>query len=295
MNTPFKRLICILFLSFSLFFASPFHLAATAGEPETVTWLVLDLPPIFITKGPDAGKGIADRVQKMISDGLKGRRSETRVANTSRIAKELSEERNVCFAAEFYGNSAFLTSIPTVALPPHRLIVLKENAHLFGNGDTVSLKSLLHNKSLIFGTAKNRRYGPELDEVLKQYAGSKNVYARSGKDALEGLLGMLDKKRVHYLIEYPVSVRYAAKKAGMWDRLKVIPIEENAEAPLIKGAVRCSDTPWGRQLIGEINAVLRMIRPTPEYRRIMEDWVITPGNEKEYWKIYETQVLKVAE
>ena len=295
MTTQLKKLGCIFHVALFIFFASPFHLAAAAEELETITWLVLDLPPLFIIKGPDAGNGIADRVQKMISNGLKERRSETRVANASRIARELSGDGKVCFAGEFYGNPAFLTSIPTIALPPHNLIVLKENAHLFGNGEKVSLKSLLDNRELIFGTAKNRLYGPELDGILRQYAGSKNIYARSGKDTLEGLLGMLDKKRVHYLIEYPVSIRYAAKKAGMWDRLKVIPIQENAEALSIRGAVRCSDTPWGRQLIGEINEVLRMIRPTPEYRRIIEDWIIASGNEKDYWKIHESQVLKVTE
>lgn len=294
MSTWLKKRSYIFFPAFFLLLAAPFHFAATAEEPETITWLVLDLPPLFIVKGPDAGKGIADRVQEMVSSGLKGRRFETRVANASRIAKELSEDRNVCFAGEFYGKSAFLTSIPTIALPPHNLIVLKENAHLFGNGERISLKTLLNNRDLIFGTAKNRLYGPDLDEILRQYAGAKNIYARSGKDTLDGLLGMLHKKRIHYLIEYPVSIRYAAKKAGMWDRLKVIPIEENAEAPPIRGAVRCSDTPWGRQLIGEINEVLRMIRPTPEYRRIMEDWIITPGTEKDYWKIHESQVLKVS-
>ena len=295
MNTRFIRLGRIFFFAFPLLFAGSFHFAAAAEEPEAITWLVLDLPPLFITKGPDAGKGIADRVQKMISQGLKGRRFKTRVANAARIAMELSEDRKVCFAGEFYGNPAFLNSIPTVALPSHNLIVLKENAHLFGNGEKVSLKSLLENRSLIFGTAENRLYGPELDGVLRQYAGSKNIYARSGKDTLEGLLGMLDKKRVHYLIEYPSSIRYAAKKAGMWDRLAVIPIQENAGALPIIGAVRCPDTPWGRRMIKEINAVLRKIRPTPAYRRIMEDWIITPGNEKEYWKVHESRVLEITE
>ena len=295
MNTRLKKRGCIFFFVFPLLFAGPFYLAAAAEEPEIITWLVLDLPPLFITEGPDAGNGIADRVQKMISHGLKGRCSETRVANASRIAMELSEDRKVCFAGEFYGNPAFLNSIPTIALPPHNLIVLKENAHLFGNGEKVSLKSLLENRSLIFGTAENRLYGPELDGILRQYAGLKNIYARSGKDTLKGLLGMLDKKRVHYLIEYPVSIRYAAKNAGMWERLSVIPIQENAEALPIIGAVRCPDTPWGRQMIGEINDVLRAIRPTPAYRRIMEDWIITPGNENDYWKIHDSQVLKITE
>lgn len=285
----------ILLLVFFILIPAPFHLSATAEEPETITWLVLDLPPLFITKGPDAGNGIVDRVQKMIIKGLKGHHSETRIANASRIAKELDQDRKVCFAGEFYGNPAFLTSIPTIALPSHNLIVLKENAHLFGSGKRVSLKSLLENEKLIFGTAENRLYGPDLDTVLRQYSGSKNMYARSGKDTLEGLLGMLAKKRIHYIIEYPVSIRYAAKKTGVWDRLAIIPIQENSEALPIRGAVRCPDTPWGRRLIKEINDVLRTIRPTSAYRKIMEDWIVTPGNAEDYWKIHEDHVLKITE
>ena len=273
------KLGCSLFLALLLLLSS-FQLPAGAEEPETITWLVLDLPPLFITKGPDAGNGIADRIQKMIIKGLKGRHCETRVANASRIAKELNQDSKVCFAGEFYGNPAFLTSIPTIVLPPHNLIVLKENAHLFGDGDRVSLRTLLQNEKLIFGTAENRLYGPELDAVLKEYAGAKNIYARSGKDTLEGLLGMLDKKRVHYIIEYPVSIRYAAEKAGIWERLAIIPIEENAGALPVRGAVRCPDTPWGHRLIKEINEVLLKIRPTAEYRKIIKDWIVTPGLKK---------------
>ncbi len=293
MKPRLKKMLGFCCLSLFFMLTPPFHSQATAQEPETVTWLVLDLPPLFIVKGPDAGKGIADRLQEMISNELTGRSFETRVANPSRIARELGEDARVCFAGEFYGNPDFRTSIPTIALPPHKLIILKENAHLFGNGKAVSLKTLLDNRELIFGTAKNRRYGPELDGVLKQHAGAPNIYARSGKDTLEGLLGMLEKKRVHYLIEYPVSIRYAAMKAGIWERLKIVAIQENETAPFIRGAVRCSDTPWGRRLTEEINGILREIRSTPRYRKIIEDWIITPETEKNYWKTYEDQVLKV--
>ncbi len=293
MNIRLKKPRHVFLIAFFFLVFGPFHWTSTAEEPETITWLVLDLPPLFITGGPDRGEGIADRVQKMISKALPGRRFETRVANAARISKELAENTDVCFAGEFYGNPDFPTSIPTFALPPHQLIVLKEDAHLFSDGEAVSLKKLLDNRKLIFGTAKDRLYGPELDEVLRQYAGSENIYARSGKDTLEGLLGMLKKKRVHYLIEYPPSIRYAAEKAKIRDKLTVIPIEENANAPFIRGAVRCSDTPWGRQLTAEINEILKRIRSTPEYRRIIEDWIITPGNEEDYWKAYDDQVLKV--
>ena len=295
MGAQLKKPGCIFFLVLFLLFPTPFPLSAADEELETITWLILDLPPLFITKGPDMGNGIGDRVQKMIINGLKGYRFKTRIANSSRIARELNQDRNVCFAGEFYGNPAFLTSIPTIVFPPHNLIVLKENVHLFGSGKKISLKSLLENETFIFGTAENRLYGPELDTVLRQYSGAGNVYARRGKDTLKGLLGMLGKNRIHYLIEYPLSIRYAAENAGMSERLSVIPIQENSEALPIRGAVRCPDTPWGHKLIGEINEVLRSIRPTPEFRKIMEDWIVAPENAEEYWKIHQTHVLEITE
>jgi len=258
-----------------------------------ITWLVLDLPPFFLTEGPDQGKGVADRIQRMVTDRLKGYRSRSEGANASRIARELIKDRHVCFAGEFYGNPDFLTSVPTIALLPHTIIVRKEDAHLFGDGKKVSLERLLENSDLVLGIAKDRLHGPELDRVLKKHEGATHIYRRTGKDILDGLLGMLLKGRIDYLIEYPVSIRYAAKKAGAEDRLATITIEENSGAPLIRGAIRCPDTEWGRNAIQEINKVLLEIRPSPEYRSIIRDWAVPPGKEAAYWKTYEEQVLNV--
>jgi uncharacterized protein (TIGR02285 family) len=262
---------------------------------DTITWLVLDLPPFFLTKGSDKGKGIADQIQQMVCERLKGYRSRTQAANASRIARELREDKCVCFAGEFYGNPDFVTSAPTIALLPHNVIVRKKDAHLFGDGKKISLKELLQNKGLILGTAKDRLYGPELDAVLKRHAGSAHIYRRSGNDTLDGLLGMLLKGRVDYLIEYPVSIRYAAKREGVEDRIAMISIEENSGAPLIRGAIRCPDTEWGRRAIRDINKVLLELRPSPQYRNIIQDWAVPPGKEAEYWKSYEDQILNVKE
>jgi len=286
------RIACCILLVVFLF---PSRSAAEQTDKDTMTWLVLDLPPLFLTKGPDKGKGIADRIQQMVCERLKGYRSRTETANASRIARELKEDKCVCFAGEFYGNPGFLTSAPTIALLPHNVIVRKEDAHRFGDGKTVSLKELLQNKDLILGTAKDRLYGPELDDVLKPYAEAKNIYRRSGKDILEGLLGMLLKGRIDYLIEYPASIRYAAKRAGVEDRLALISVAENSGAPLIRGAIRCPDTEWGRRTIHDINKVLLELRPSPQYRNMIQDWAVPPGKDKEYWKIYQDQILDVEE
>jgi uncharacterized protein (TIGR02285 family) len=286
------RTACCLLL---LVFLFPGASMGEQANEDTITWLVLDLPPFFVTKGPDKGKGVADRIQQMVSDRLKGYRSRSQVANTSRIARELREDKNVCFAGEFYGNPDFLTSAPTIALLPHNVIVRKKDVHLFGDGKKITLKELLQNKDLILGTAKDRLYGPELDHVLKPYAEAKNIYRRSGKDTLDGLLGMLLKGRIDYLIEYPVSIRYAAKRAGVENRIAMISIEENSGASLIRGAIRCPDTEWGRRTIHEINKVLWELRPSPQYRNIVRDWAVPPGKADEYWKIYEDQILNVRE
>jgi polar amino acid transport system substrate-binding protein len=271
----------------------PGWVPAECENEDSITWLILDLPPFFITKGSDRGKGLADQIQKMVSERLDGYRSSNKVANASRIAKELNEDKCVCFAGEFYGNPGFLTSMPTILLLPHNIIVRKKDLHLFGDGNNVSLKRLLQNKNLIFGTAKDRLYGPELDIVLKKNAKGKNIYQRSGKDTLDGLVGMLIKGRVDYLIEYPVSITYAAKRLGVSDKLATITIDENVDAPPIRGAIRCPDTEWGRKTINDINKILVNIRALPEYRKIIKDWAVPPGKEGEYWKIYKEQVLNI--
>jgi hypothetical protein len=296
MKAWLKKQRFVLCLAFFFLFEGPFHFPATAEASGVVTWLVLDFPPLFIVEGADAGRGIADRVQKMINKGLKGHSFKTRVANASRISKELKEESNVCFAGEFYGNPVLPyqythhgASSPSTGHPQREHPSFRGRRSGLPQGPSSQQGTGFWNRQ-----ESSVRAGAGRDPAAP-YKGSKNIYERSGKDTLEGLLGMLAKKRVHYLVEYPVSIRYAANKAGIWDRLALIPIAENAEAPFVRGAVRCSDTPWGRRMIGEINEVLRVIRSTPEYRRIIEDWIITPGNEKAYWKIYERQVLNVEE
>jgi uncharacterized protein (TIGR02285 family) len=276
-------------------FLLPMPCLARCEAEDLITWLILDLPPLFQTKGPHKEKGLADQIQKMVADQLKGYRSVSRVANASRIAKELKGDACVCFAGEFYGNPDFLTSIPTIAMLPHKLIVRKSDVSMYGDSKSVSLDKLLQNKDLIFGTASDRLYGPELDAVLTKHKGAKNIYRRSSVDALEGLMGMMLKARVDYLIEYPVIVNYAARTAGVEDKIAIIDIEENSNAPPIRGAIRCTNTEWGRKVLKQVNKILLNIRPLPKYREIIAEWAIPSGAEKTYWKIYEDQVLSVTE
>jgi len=114
-----------------------------------------------------------------------------------------------------------------------------------------------------------------------------------GQDILDGLLGMLLKERIDYLIEHPASIRYATKRAGEVDRLALISVAENSGAPLIRGAIRCPDTEWGRRAIHDINRVLLGLRPSPQYRNMIREWAVLPGKDKEYWKICKDQILDV--
>ncbi|MCF8083141.1 MAG: TIGR02285 family protein [Deltaproteobacteria bacterium] len=278
-----------------LLFSWPVIPWAQSEHREPVTWLILDLPPFFITKGPDKGEGLADQIQKMVEERLDGYRFHRRVANAARIAKELNGDNRVCFAGEFYGNPEFLTSAPTIALLPHTLVVRGQDVQRFGGGKTVRLRRLLQDPQMVLGTARGRLYGPPLDAVLKEYANAENIYHRAGKDTLEGLLGMLLKGRVDYLIEYPVSIKYAAKKAGVLDRIETLPLKENSDCPPVRGAIRCPDTPWGRNMIREINQILIELRDLPAYRQIVKNWAVPPGRERQYWELYEEEVLQIKE
>jgi hypothetical protein len=77
--------------------------------------------------------------------------------------------------------------------------------------------------------------------------------------------------------------------------IATVSIAELRETSINMFAFLCSPTEEGRQVIEEINAILKTERDTPEYRAIMEWFVEPKEREEEYWKLYEEQLLTVFE
>ncbi len=273
---------------------------ARAQEKETITWGVMDIPPSHIVTGPNAGTGPADQLMQLMQDRLPQYDHQIEVIpNGARLAQSVDAGTRVCTSIGWYfplGHPArdkLEHSMPTGLFFASHVVVRRSDRHLFG--ETVSFRELLHNQDLIFGHCAGCSYPPQLEEILSAYLGvefflalspkrqmdlflsKSNIYVRTGEDMVAGLLKMLVTGRIDYLATPPFITTYLTKQ-GM--DIAMIPIAELRETPASMFAFICSPTEEGRQVIEEINAILRIERNTAEYRAMME-WLVEPKEREE--------------
>jgi uncharacterized protein (TIGR02285 family) len=106
-------------------------------------------------------------------------------------------------------------------------------------------------------------------------------------------LEMLGRGRIDYLIEFPSIVSFLARESGMdTQKIKVVDIERKNQSPM--GYVACgkSDDNWGKRTIARINEALTKIKPTDEYRQIMDKWRLRPLGDNFPPAFYEEVFLK---
>jgi hypothetical protein len=291
----------------------------TNSWKETITWGVMDIPPSHILTGPDAGTGPADQLLRLMQDRLPQYDHHIEILpNLARLVKSLDHGTRVCSSVGLYrppGHPARdkrAQSIPTTLFFTSRIAIRQSDRHLFG--ETVSFEDLLHNQEFIFGHFAGCAYPPQLEKILSAYQGIEsyrafsqlafspkeqmdvflskpNIYARTGEDG-GGLLKMLLTGRIDYLVLFPFATAYIIEQGV---DVATVPIAELRDTPTGMFAFLCSPTEEGRQVIKEINAILKTERDTPEYRAIMEWFVEPKEREEEYWKLYEEHLLTVFE
>ena len=287
MFDKFKTLLLILSL---LIIAIP----STIIAEENITWMNTDFPPLGIGSGEHIDKGIGDMVGQILTKNLKNYKHSFKRANLKRILNDIGKGKNVCIAALIKNDkrSQFVhyNSVPSVIISPLSVIIKKDDAKLFGNKNEVSLKELLDNKNLTIGISEKMSFSDEIDPILEKYKNKPHVKHLNMLKLNESLLKMIAKGRIHYTISYSSTVGFLASKLDMKDKFKSLKIKEN-KTPIILH-VGCPKNEWGILLAKEIDNILKNIRHTDEYRRIMEHWLIKK-NIEEYRKMYDDVFLKM--
>ena len=262
-----------------------------AEEKETIFWAVNDAQPFYITEGKLKGQGFGDRIQAMIINRMADYHHVVLSRPLKRVLQEMKNEEPRCFSTWIYKTRAdiVVTSAPYLYYQPHGVVLLKDTLKKLGNPQTLSFNKLLQKTEYIFGKPLGRGYGTLLDPILKKYENAKHISRGAGR-SIEGIFKMLQAERVDYTIEYPHTMHYYANKLDMKDALVFIPLAENYDSGLL-GAVACTKTDWGKTVIKDINQAIGQIRELPEYKKILRDWFIIKTKEKEYWEIYQNEVL----
>lgn len=181
-------------------------------------------------------------------------------------------------------------SIPSMLTMPPVLVIRKENQERAAQTG-VSLAQLLQNPDFRLGLSSDRSYGAGLDAVLKASMPRDNRVIFSGQELGENYLKMLLLDRLDGLLALPDEAMYHAEQMGIRDRVALVPLNENQQDTRAwMCMVGCPDTPWGRQVIDRVNAVLVRIRPEDAYRQAYERW-LDPQLLERYRQVYDTTFL----
>jgi uncharacterized protein (TIGR02285 family) len=261
---------------------------------ETITWLVPEMPPLFITEGPDRGKGYGDAILAILEASLPQYQHEVAFTNVVKHFDRFRQGDNVCAVGLFKTaeRQDFIRfTLPSLIGLPTMLIIKKDRQAAFGNKSVVKLGDILADTGLSLGLGQDRSYGASIDAVIGKHAGRDNLIVFSGQELQQNYFKMLMLNRVDGLIGLPEEALYQATRLGIRDQVMTVGIEENqGDADSWMAYAGCSRTAWGERVVEDINRVLLQERPSGRYRAAYLQW-LDANSAQIYHKVYEEVFL----
>lgn len=278
-----QRLFHSIHLGLAVLAATPVQ----ADARDKIIWGWADFAPYSIPGGPDQGRGLLDEARALVMERLAGYEHEVVSAPIPRISAEIERGRNWCWFGPYQtpARDRFaLFSLPVAIELPHQLIVHHERAEQFKRMPGLSLEALLARGQLAPMFTRGRSYGATIDALLLRHPPAPSQWHSSMMQPLV----MLMSNRIDYTLEYPLVVNYHLRKSGQAGTLAGLPFVEGVGHEFRR--VMCPKNDWGAQVIGEINAILRVERPSVRYRKTAEKWHDADGA-KQIRQLYDTVFL----
>ena len=273
-------------------------LTTSSHAKDSISWLEAVAPPFFIHEGPLEDQGYEDLLTDILEENLPEYTHQRMQATISRHYQQWKQGEQACSVAMYKTKEreefAYF-SIPSCFTLPPGIIILKENFEKFGNKKVIDLTDLLKENKLVFGRAKNRSYGVEMDKVLNEFGTAQNTFTYEGPQLTLNLFKMLLAGRIDGLQMLPEGSMYLEETEHFKDRIMILAISENLvnyDAMITR--VACSKTEWGKKTIADINRVLLEQRPTERFRAAYERWLDTNSLD-EYRRLYQEVFLKTTE
>jgi len=230
--------------------------ADPSSDENTIIWFEATYPGYYIHEGKDTGNGVADNLGKFLRERLPEYNHKIDRANMKRIMLELQNGKHGIFLTllkkperEKFLQFSTLTSVK----PSNGIITLKKNLPLFSNKTHISVAELLDNRNLRTGVMAGRSYGKWIDPFLEEHKGEPHIIVRYGKDGVIGLIEMMLRGRIDYLVGYPHEAYIIADDMGIGDRIVTMTVK--GQPPLSYSYTACPKNEWGRKLIKRINQI----------------------------------------
>ena len=131
-----------------------------------------------------------------------------------------------------------------LTFPPNRLI----SRLPLGNGQNISVKSLLIARQITIGLINGRSYGEALDELIA--TNPRHFYMMRGNNKATRLYGMLEQGKVDAVVEFTMAFTSATKSSAM-QNYHVLEVDELHQ--YVDGYIACSDSPLGNEVVSRID------------------------------------------
>jgi uncharacterized protein (TIGR02285 family) len=258
---------------------------------ETIKWYKSNSPPSFILNGPMKGKGSIDLLVKFYQERMPDYNHQNILSNLPRFIKMVKKGDSWChprlLKTEERQQYLYFSEPITLSLPNH-LIVSKSNLTSFTFKQPIALEAIFQAAHLKGRLFRQRSYGEKIDPIIKRYKNSLNLKFVTQKEM--NLFKMLLLGRIDYTINYPNTAEYIAYNLNASGRLTSLPIKE---AKSIKQAYfGCAKSPWGRQVINRINAILLKKRNSQEYRDLVSEVWLDKNSSETIKKYYDQLMLE---
>lgn len=263
---------------------------------EKVTWPYLCYYPLYICEN---NRGVASAgwdIMNLMWKNMPRYDHEAILLPVKRILKDMKEGKHYLFYGLYKTperEEYLYFSLPCRISTSTMMVIRKDDLQRFGGGKTASFKRLLENKRLRFLMFSDISFGGGADELLKTFRKAKNVYTEYRTDRMnQNALDLLLKKRIDYFLALN-ETRLRAGELGMADKIAFIPIQEQKDYKV--GYITAPKNDWGKQIIQEVNQVLRkqvsteyffnLFKPlvtdnmVPELRRQFNRLIVEPAKQ----------------
>jgi len=285
-SLPAKNYIhTILLLSLLLPFAS--------FSKDVIYWQTYHRPPGIIKIGPEQGEGFVQKVLDLIIERMPEYVHKMPLASIGRAILDMKAGKHVCHPALFITperKKFMVFSDASMVNPSNRIIAKQGVLDAYLKDGNVDFEAVLKSDLFTFALVNERSYTESIDAIFEKYANADKVQLISNTD-LSSIFQLIHLNRVDLSILYPFELEYFLQHTAI-PRESLVSYRINGVEPFNSGSIACPDNAWGKQVIKRVNAVLKEVKHTEEYRHAVTTWWRTEAATEAFSKYYHEVFLR---
>ncbi|MCX4026458.1 TIGR02285 family protein [Endozoicomonas sp. SM1973] len=262
-----------------------------ATEKETITWFAAHWPPLMMLRGDDKGSGRVDMRLQLYQSKLSQYNHKILEMSWGRFWHDIKAGKKICSPMHLKKPDRLKIayfSTPVDVAVSHRIIMKKTNAALLNSPASYSIIKLITDRRFKGIVESQRSYTKELDEIFTGH--EKNSNFQKITIAADSLFKMLDHNRINYIIEYPFIASYHGKQyfKNINDYAS---IQIDEITPYFLVYTVCPRNDWGKQVISDINNMLKTLIHQEEYKKIIFESWLDKNDLIQIKDVYKNQIL----